>query len=185
MFQLTKLFSDIGGILGLWIGCSVLSIAELLELLMDLIVLLVYKVTKKPYWGQPSKQRPQAFTRINSSVSSIQETDLDSDRIPGVVVEDISQHRNGMPPGSTGIATHNSYLSRVGNFVTSSMTKLHVNKKRLKRSPSPHRQNRVGSIPSIQEGLAANFNNMYNAGIPDDVSLATVRRRDNAPFKVM
>ena len=38
------MFWDIGGILGLWLGCSVLSIVELLELILDSLVLLCYKI---------------------------------------------------------------------------------------------------------------------------------------------
>ena len=59
-FQLAKLFWDIGGILGLWLGCSVLSIMELLELGLDALILLCYKITKKKYWALPVKSRNTA-----------------------------------------------------------------------------------------------------------------------------
>ena len=87
--QLTKLFSDIGGIIGLWIGCSVFSLIEFLELGLDLIVLAIYKASKKKYWGRSKQRISSAKSRsINPSASgnvlgTMTETNLNGERISG------------------------------------------------------------------------------------------------------
>lgn len=46
---MTKLFWDVGGILGLWIGCSLITILEIIELGADLFLLFLHKKLKKQY----------------------------------------------------------------------------------------------------------------------------------------
>ena len=46
-FQEGAFLSDIGGVIGLWIGCSILSLFEFLEFFMDLTVLLALKCSKR------------------------------------------------------------------------------------------------------------------------------------------
>ena len=52
-YELADLFADIGGTLGLWMGISVLTIMELVELLIRLIVLLFNVETKLPDLDDP------------------------------------------------------------------------------------------------------------------------------------
>jgi hypothetical protein len=44
VFQTTNLLADIGGQLGLWIGISVLTVCELLELILKFIALAFTKL---------------------------------------------------------------------------------------------------------------------------------------------
>ena len=42
-FQSQRFFSDMGGIMGLWLGCSLLSVWEVFELVANLVAVLVRK----------------------------------------------------------------------------------------------------------------------------------------------
>ena len=48
MFQKEKLFSSIGGDMGLWAGLSVVALLELLELVFDLAVLALTRKKISP-----------------------------------------------------------------------------------------------------------------------------------------
>lgn len=47
MFQLENYLSDVGGTLGLWLGLSVLSMFELVEFLLDILVLAGIRLATK------------------------------------------------------------------------------------------------------------------------------------------
>ena len=61
-FQLAKLFWDIGGTLGLWLGCSVFSIVEIIELALDAFVLFCCKRTKRQHKVQPCTSNSTELT---------------------------------------------------------------------------------------------------------------------------
>lgn len=56
-----QLFIDIGGIIGLLAGLSILGLLEIVELCMDYMTLLIYVCTKKPYWGEPRKRKTSSI----------------------------------------------------------------------------------------------------------------------------
>ena len=77
MFQLAKLFWDIGGALGLFLGCSALSIIELIELAMDSMVILCHKLTRK---NKPKIIRNnKVFNRRSSKYAIFDETSSEED----------------------------------------------------------------------------------------------------------
>ena len=56
-YGLADLFADIGGTLGLWMGISVLTIMELIELIIRLVFLLFNSETQPPpFPGQEDEQ---------------------------------------------------------------------------------------------------------------------------------
>ena len=74
--QLAKLFWDFGGILGLWLGCSVLSIVELIELALDALVLLCCKLTHRNHTVLPSNSQNRDALKVNRSGLELDEINL-------------------------------------------------------------------------------------------------------------
>jgi uncharacterized membrane protein len=67
VFQPGRYLSDIGGVLGLWIGFSILTVAEFIELGMDFIVCLGSRLNKN------NKEKTAATdTGVQKSVSTAQ-----------------------------------------------------------------------------------------------------------------
>ena len=56
LLQLAKCLSDVGGILGIWIGCSVISVAEVFLLLVDLVLIMVGKPRDAQETRQPEQE---------------------------------------------------------------------------------------------------------------------------------
>ena len=90
--QAWNYLSDCGGLLGLWLGCSMLTLGEFFELLMDLCVLGVCRLLRVGHMAPPSRptgprpgssrltgSRPASHSRLscpspsNSSESTYQE----------------------------------------------------------------------------------------------------------------
>ena len=46
LLQLENMLGDIGGQLGLWVGISVITVAEILELLLNIVMLLCRKLMR-------------------------------------------------------------------------------------------------------------------------------------------
>ncbi|KAK2176079.1 hypothetical protein NP493_686g00003 [Ridgeia piscesae] len=57
-YSTVNFISDIGGILGLWIGCSVISLFEFLELSMDFGVLAVLRLIRRQRTGKVRPETP-------------------------------------------------------------------------------------------------------------------------------
>ena len=67
-FQATTFISDIGGVLGLFIGFSVLTIAEFLELAADFIILACCKCCRKKTVKDGSLSKISANTIANKNL---------------------------------------------------------------------------------------------------------------------
>lgn len=62
-FQIQQFLSDVGGAIGLWIGLSILSLCELVQLFVELFDYGIYKVTMETDKGR--KQRRKARTNLS------------------------------------------------------------------------------------------------------------------------
>lgn len=65
--QAQQLSSDIGGVLGLYIGCSILSIVEFLELFLDVTFLGIYHTVTNTCQCQKNYSRKKNQNRLNGS----------------------------------------------------------------------------------------------------------------------
>lgn len=64
-FQLSRLFADFAGLTGLWLGFSVFTFLEIVELGLDFIILCVYRLIKAPYWANSSGCNKESRLAIN------------------------------------------------------------------------------------------------------------------------
>ena len=70
MFQWSALLGDLGGILGLYIGCSVMTLLEFGELVCDLLALFIFKLRK----GKETQIAPHCATgNMNTSKTEVKQ----------------------------------------------------------------------------------------------------------------
>lgn len=83
LLQLIRYLSDVAAILGLWLGCSILSLMEFVEFGLDAMVLLVQKITskqdKKPLNIRPSSAKVKPMITTESRCDSLDVIDLTGD----------------------------------------------------------------------------------------------------------
>ncbi|XP_075061406.1 epithelial sodium channel subunit beta-like [Mixophyes fleayi] len=65
--QLVDLFSSIGGLVGLWIGVSVCTVAEFLELIVNLLTFIIVQIPKHK---EESPENPYTIPNCQSDLSS-------------------------------------------------------------------------------------------------------------------
>ncbi|KAM9311649.1 epithelial sodium channel subunit alpha-like [Gastrophryne carolinensis] len=73
--QLVDLFSSIGGLVGLWIGVSVCTVAEFLELILNLLTFVIGRIPKR----EESPENPYTITNAREDPCS---PTLSADRYP-------------------------------------------------------------------------------------------------------
>ena len=101
--QPSNYLSDIGGVLGLWVGFSMLTITEFVELAMDLIMLKLGSLCRKPGTGPTGPRAPAAGAQITPpgpyKVTSFHMQEQDKDKTDFPPVEKNSD-TEGKPPDS-------------------------------------------------------------------------------------
>ena len=65
-FQWPNFASDIGGILGLWLGLSILSAFEFFELASDFVVFLCIKCSRRKEAAEDSESPPPPYSSADS-----------------------------------------------------------------------------------------------------------------------
>uniref|UniRef100_A0A1I8H7E1 Transmembrane protein n=1 Tax=Macrostomum lignano TaxID=282301 RepID=A0A1I8H7E1_9PLAT len=105
-YELEKLFSDIGGILGLWVGISVITIFELAEIAIITAVYLYNLVHAKAGIGDPSAWRLRCGQTSRSSSEPEPHHLPSCNGVPSQQQQQQHPHQDPEPPWLPSISAH-------------------------------------------------------------------------------